>query len=130
MNAALKVSSSSSSTVAEAEQQRSAQTRRPVRVIRGFKLDSPYAPAQGYRYDGLYTVKMAWMARRLTKGLLVCRYALKRVANQPPVPVRLRLAGFNSILFEQWPRTDRVLEGTRDRCWPTFVDLGVSKNDP
>ena len=24
----------------------------PVRVIRGYKLDSPYAPEEGYRYDG------------------------------------------------------------------------------
>lgn len=55
--------------------QRSAETRKPVRVIRGFKLDSPYAPSEGcavlcenvfqplmssvlsYRYDGLYTVE-------------------------------------------------------------------------
>lgn len=26
--------------------------RKPVRVVRGFKLTSPYAPAEGYRYDG------------------------------------------------------------------------------
>src|SRR5262245_57814287 len=29
----------------------------PVRVIRGPKLKSPYKPASGYRYDGLYTVE-------------------------------------------------------------------------
>ena len=37
--------------------QRSSETRKPVRVIRGYKLHSPYAPAEGYRYDGLYTVE-------------------------------------------------------------------------
>src|SRR5918998_6713678 len=26
----------------------------PVRVVLGANLDSPYAPASGYRYDGLY----------------------------------------------------------------------------
>lgn len=54
--------------------QSSVETKRPVRVIRGYKLDSPYAPESGfvrssfmcngswhfwlsYRYDGLYTVE-------------------------------------------------------------------------
>jgi E3 ubiquitin-protein ligase UHRF1 len=67
---------------------RSAETRLPVRVIRGFKLDSPYAPAEGYRYDGLYVVERAWMAKGLTNGLLVCRYAFKRCKGQPDLPIR------------------------------------------
>lgn len=29
----------------------------PVRVVRGFELDSPFAPERGYRYDGLYSVE-------------------------------------------------------------------------
>ena len=37
--------------------QRSVETQNPVRVIRGFKLKSKYAPREGYRYDGLYTVE-------------------------------------------------------------------------
>ncbi|KAI0801289.1 hypothetical protein C8Q74DRAFT_1454658 [Fomes fomentarius] len=36
---------------------KSSETKKPVRVIRGFKLDSSYAPSEGYRYDGLYTVE-------------------------------------------------------------------------
>jgi hypothetical protein len=67
---------------------RSAETRLPVRVIRGFKLDSPYAPAEGYRYDGLYVVERAWMAKGLTNGLLVCRYAFKRCKGQPDLPIK------------------------------------------
>lgn len=35
----------------------SADTKNPVRVIRGFKLPSEYAPKEGYRYDGLYVVE-------------------------------------------------------------------------
>lgn len=34
-----------------------------MRVIRGFKLDSVYGPAEGYRYDGLYTVEEVRMKR-------------------------------------------------------------------
>ena len=41
----------------ESHRQISSETKEPVRGIRGFKLRSPYAPAEGYRYDGLYTVE-------------------------------------------------------------------------
>lgn len=61
---------------------KSAQTKKPVRVIRGYKLPSKYAPVEGYRYDGLYVVEKAWMAKGLTKGLLVCRYAFRRLEGQ------------------------------------------------
>ncbi|KLT44853.1 hypothetical protein CC85DRAFT_306983 [Cutaneotrichosporon oleaginosum] len=57
----------------------SAETKNPVRVIRGFKLESPYAPSEGYRYDGLYIVERAWMAPGLTRGL-------KRLPGQAPLP--------------------------------------------
>ncbi|AAW41176.2 conserved hypothetical protein [Cryptococcus deneoformans JEC21] len=67
---------------------RSAETRNPVRVIRGFKLQSKYAPPTGYRYDGLYVVEKAWMAKGLTNGLMVCRYAFKRMDDQEPLPER------------------------------------------
>ena len=32
----------------------------PLRVIRGARQHSPYAPAAGYRYDGLYRVADYW----------------------------------------------------------------------
>ncbi|WRT70677.1 uncharacterized protein IL334_007675 [Kwoniella shivajii] len=68
---------------------KSSETRKPVRVIRGFKLPSVYAPAEGYRYDGLYIVEKAWMAKGLTKGLRVCRYAFRRIEGQPELPVKV-----------------------------------------
>ncbi|KAJ7293610.1 PUA-like domain-containing protein [Mycena rebaudengoi] len=68
---------------------RSAETRKPIRVIRGFKLKSPYAPSEGYRYDGLYIVEKAWMEKGLNpKGFLVCKFAFKRLPNQPALPRR------------------------------------------
>ncbi|TCD71502.1 hypothetical protein EIP91_008883 [Steccherinum ochraceum] len=67
--------------------QRSVESKKPVRVIRGFKLPSIFAPAEGYRYDGLYTVEKAWQERGLNaKGFLVCKFLFKRVAGQPPLP--------------------------------------------
>jgi len=58
-------------------------------VIRGFKLSSPYAPFEGYRYDGLYTVEKAWMEEGLNDGgYLVCKFAFRRVPGQPPLQVK------------------------------------------
>ncbi|KDQ63727.1 hypothetical protein JAAARDRAFT_75984 [Jaapia argillacea MUCL 33604] len=75
----------------------SSETKKPVRVIRGFKGKSKYAPYEGYRYDGLYVVEKAndtacasdaaWSEPGV-EGFLVCKYAFKRLPNQPPIPVR------------------------------------------
>jgi len=59
--------------------------RRPVRVIRGSKLNSPYAPARGYRYDGLYYVQTAETVRG-KHGFAVCQFRLVRRPNQLPLP--------------------------------------------
>ncbi|KAJ7103499.1 PUA-like domain-containing protein [Mycena belliarum] len=66
----------------------SSQTRKPVRVIRGYKLDSPYAPYEGYRYDGLYLVEKAWQEQGMS-GFQVCKFAFKRLPNQPALPRRV-----------------------------------------
>ncbi|TFY69774.1 hypothetical protein EVJ58_g230 [Rhodofomes roseus] len=56
----------------------SCETKKPVRVIRGYKLKSMYAPAEGYRYDGLYTIEKAWMEKGLNPGgWKVCKFAFK-----------------------------------------------------
>jgi putative restriction endonuclease len=36
------------------------QEGNPIRVCRGYTLDSPYAPKTGYRYDGLYRIESCW----------------------------------------------------------------------
>lgn len=64
---------------------RNVESREPVRVIRGYKLQSPFAPEYGYRYDGLYTVEKYWPCTGLS-GFLVYKYVLKRVVDQPPPP--------------------------------------------
>ncbi|KAF9267634.1 hypothetical protein L218DRAFT_941088 [Marasmius fiardii PR-910] len=59
--------------------------RRPVRVIRGYIPKSPYAPAEGLRYDGLYRV-MAVRTARGKSGHLICKAYFKRLPNQAPLP--------------------------------------------
>ncbi|KIM66168.1 hypothetical protein SCLCIDRAFT_1211392 [Scleroderma citrinum Foug A] len=71
---------------------RSVETGKPVRVIRGFKLQSKYGPSEGYRYDGLYEVKQCWMEKGLG-GYLVCKFAFVRTGGQPDIPVNSNKAG-------------------------------------
>ncbi|KAG6329346.1 hypothetical protein ID866_9744 [Astraeus odoratus] len=67
---------------------RSVETGNPVRVIRGYKLQSRYGPSEGYRYDGLYEVKKCWTEKGLGKGgHLVCKFAFVRLPGQPDIPV-------------------------------------------
>jgi putative restriction endonuclease len=55
----------------------------PVRVVRGADLDSPFAPAQGYRYDGLYIVEGYWHQQGRS-GFRVWRYRLRRDDDRQP----------------------------------------------
>ncbi|KAF5327210.1 hypothetical protein D9619_004563 [Psilocybe cf. subviscida] len=59
--------------------------KKPVRVVRGSGLDSPHAPAQGYRYDGLYFVKEAFMKPGVL-GFQVCLFRFVRCPMQAPLP--------------------------------------------
>jgi putative restriction endonuclease len=56
----------------------------PVRVIRGAQLKSPFAPSEGYRYDGLYFVSRSW-SEQGNAGFLICRFELIREDATPPV---------------------------------------------
>lgn len=56
----------------------------PLRVIRGPKLKSPFAPTNGYRYDGLYAVEDHWQDRGKA-GFLIWRFRLRRSEGQPTI---------------------------------------------
>lgn len=57
----------------------------PVRVIRGFKHNSPFSPKSGYKYCGLFRVEDNW--EEIGKsGFKICRFRLKKIdfENQTP----------------------------------------------
>lgn len=56
----------------------------PVRVSRGYQLDSPYSPKSGYRYDGLYQITSYWNEKG-RDGFLIYRFRLERLPGQPPI---------------------------------------------
>ena len=69
---------------------------RPVRVIRGARADSAYAPAEGYRYDGLFRVDDYWQETGAS-GYRIWRFRLIKLdpqsapqppAGRPAVPAR------------------------------------------
>lgn len=64
----------------------SSKTKKPIRVIRGYKGASEWTPLQGYLYSGLYVCTRAWMTNGLS-GYKVCKYAFNRLSNQDPLPV-------------------------------------------
>ncbi|KAL0951146.1 hypothetical protein HGRIS_007881 [Hohenbuehelia grisea] len=83
---------------------KSVETKQPVRVIRGYKLQSKYAPSEGYRYDGLYSVEKAWIEPGLNKGgYLVCKFAFRRLDNQPNLEVRASEDPDNEKVDENTP---------------------------
>ena len=50
----------------------------PVRVIRGYKHDSPFSPQEGYKYCGLFDVIDSW--EELGKsGFKICRFKLVKI---------------------------------------------------
>ncbi|BGP21519.1 E3 ubiquitin-protein ligase UHRF1 [Rhodotorula toruloides] len=68
---------------------------KPIRLMRGFKNQSAWAPAEGYRYDGLYQAVKAWEDVS-PEGFKICRVALVRLPGQPPLlvhPQRDHLVG-------------------------------------
>ena len=74
---------------------KSLETGKPVRVVRGFKLESKYAPLgidyggdTNYRYDGLYRVVKMWTSVGIDHPYLVFKFALVRLPGQPDIPIR------------------------------------------
>ena len=55
----------------------------PVRVIRGAHKGSPFAPASGYRYDGLYRVESHW-SETGKSGFKMYRFRLLKLNNALP----------------------------------------------
>lgn len=74
-------------TALNAALKRSVETAQPVRVVRGFKNPSPFAPKEGYSYSGLYLVTKAWLDVG-DAGFKVTRFSFVRMAGQAPLPIQ------------------------------------------
>ncbi|KAK9818406.1 hypothetical protein WJX72_012169 [[Myrmecia] bisecta] len=63
--------------------------KNPMRVVRGSKNKSQYAPAEGYRYDGLYEVAEMWPEKG-ESGYVMWRFRMKRLTDQALPPWKAR----------------------------------------
>ncbi|KAJ1525645.1 hypothetical protein ONE63_008863 [Megalurothrips usitatus] len=61
---------------------RNVETGNPVRVIRGYKLNSKFAPDSGYRYDGLYNVTKFWETTGKA-GFRIYKFQFQRCDPEP-----------------------------------------------
>ncbi|KAJ7910533.1 PUA-like domain-containing protein [Mycena leptocephala] len=66
---------------------KSLATSQHVRVVRGPDPLNPWAPTNGYRYDGLYSVTEAWEEKGRS-GFKVCKFRFVRNSGQPPLARR------------------------------------------
>ena len=60
------------------------QEGNPIRVCRGYTLDSRYAPKTGYRYDGLYRIESCFLDTG-RDGFKVWRYRLVRISESEEI---------------------------------------------
>ncbi|MCS0581005.1 HNH endonuclease [Massilia pinisoli] len=87
----------------------------PVRVIRGADRRNPYAPASGYRYDGLFRVESHW--REVEEGgFQIWRFRLVRETassiSVPSVPETTGIERGNRIPSRTTVTTQRVIRDT------------------
>ncbi|KAI0822264.1 PUA-like domain-containing protein [Trametes gibbosa] len=102
----------------------SSYTKKPVRVVRGYKSRSDFAPVEGYRYDGLYIVERAWMDVGKS-GFQVCKYSLKRLPDQPPIP---RRQGTLNLDLSQWEEPRHFGKDEDDSDSSTISEKRMPKN--
>lgn len=62
----------------------SSRTKRPVRVLRSSRSNSPWSPSHGIRYDGLYVVTGEETKHNMWGGAYA-RFRMDRIMKQPPI---------------------------------------------
>ncbi|KAK0430692.1 hypothetical protein EV421DRAFT_1743777 [Armillaria borealis] len=67
--------------------QKAMESDQPVRVIRGYRLHSKYAPNNGFCYDGLYKVTACYQ-KWDENGYKIILFKLERIPGQLPIGMR------------------------------------------
>lgn len=77
MNRALAKNCNASINTTEGSQSTDWKKGKPVRVVRSYKEKSPYAPTEGFRYDGLYKI-VKYFPKTGKSGFKVWQFLLRR----------------------------------------------------
>jgi len=93
------------------------RTGLPVRVIRGPDGNIKYCPQKGYRYDGLYTVKRAYMEEGKA-GFKMCKFELRRAEelHQLPLPLLITGEGKSDEYWSQGGRENLAVRNLNSRA--------------
>ncbi|QJC56232.1 hypothetical protein HC248_01534 [Polaromonas vacuolata] len=78
----------------------------PVRVIRGEDRKNSFAPASGYRYDGLYRVESYWSEKRVD-GFAIWRFRLEQLVATNTIPQPIKKSSKKAIPLGN-PSPERV----------------------
>lgn len=81
----------------------SSGTKRPVRVLRSSRSNSPWSPSHGIRYDGLYVVTGEETKHNVWGGAYA-RFRMDRIAEQPAIDM-------NRPTKEEVGLCKRIIEG-------------------
>ncbi|KAK7046694.1 PUA-like domain-containing protein [Favolaschia claudopus] len=107
--------------------QKNVESGLPVRVIRGPNGNLKYSPLQGYRYDGLYDVKEAYIEKG-EAGFKMCKFRLERatVPTQDELPLHITGKGAND---DYWSIDGREKLGKRRVNNPASSEPSASTSD-
>jgi putative restriction endonuclease len=109
----------------------------PIRVCRGYKLDSPYAPKSGYQYSGLYRIESCWHEKGVD-GFLIWRYRLVKISpvdqiteeSSPPIPKGTTQPIRSSVFTTRIIRNSQVGNYVKDLYNHTCQISGVRLETP
>lgn len=80
----------------------------PIRVIRGANHKSPYSPADGYRYDGLYRVVDFWLEKSVDE-FLIWRFRLEALEGEIQLHNESLVFSEDKPVYDASPRAFQVV---------------------
>lgn len=106
----------------------------PVRVIRGARGHSEYAPPSGYRYDGLYRVERYWPDAGKS-GFRIYRFRLLRIERESSERPSQEVYGSRSAADRSFAKISRLIRDPavssrvklwhRNRCQVCNIQIGT-----
>ncbi len=107
------------------------EAQQPVRVIRGSKLESEFAPKEGCRYDGLYQISDV-VRGKTTEGHVVYQFILEKlhdvIISETVERYPLRVLTYSERLVRDTKVSKSVKKLNKDCCQVCGLRLMVSDN--
>jgi len=99
---------------------KSCDEKLPIRVSRGEHCPSPYAPLEGYRYDGYYAV-VRYFQTATSSGFNAWQFELLRLPGQPPLPPPVAKEGRSRKQSKKRFTSENLYQKKRDSSEPRGI---------